>query len=35
MDEVIYAYELYQEGKSLDEIVSAVDKKFYRPDRHI
>lgn len=31
MDEVIYAYELYQEGKSLDEIVVAVDKKFYRP----
>ena len=29
--EVIYAYELYQEGKSLDEIVVAVDKKFYRP----
>jgi len=31
MDEVIYAYELYQEGKSLDEIVVAVDRKFYRP----
>ena len=31
MDEVIYAYELYQEGKSLDEIVIAVDRKFYRP----
>ena len=31
MDEVIYAYGLYQEGKSLDEIVVAVDKKFYRP----
>jgi hypothetical protein len=31
MNEVIYAYELYQEGKSLDEIVVAVDKKFYRP----
>jgi Protein of unknown function with PCYCGC motif len=36
MDEVIYAYELYQEGKSLDEIVVAVDKKFYRPyKRHL
>ncbi len=31
MNEVIYAYGLYQEGKSLDEIVVAVDKKFYRP----
>jgi hypothetical protein len=31
IDEVIYAYELYQEGKSMDEIVVAVDKKFYRP----
>jgi len=31
MDEVIYAYQLYQGGKSLDEIVVAVDKKFYRP----
>ncbi len=34
--EVIYAYGLYQEGKSLDEIVVAVDKKFYRPyKRHL
>ena len=34
--EVIYAYQLYQEGKSLDEIVVAVDKKFYRPyKRHL
>ena len=31
INEVIYAYELYQEGKSLDEIVVAVDRKFYRP----
>ena len=31
MDEVIYAYELYQDGESLDAIVVAVDKKFYRP----
>ena len=29
--EVLYAYELYQQGKTLDEIVVAVDKKFYRP----
>jgi hypothetical protein len=36
IDEVIYAYELYQEGKSLDEIVVSVDKKFYRPyKRHL
>jgi hypothetical protein len=31
INEVIYSYQLYQEGKSLDEIVVAVDKKFYRP----
>ena len=31
INEVIYAYELYEEGKSLDEIVVAVDRKFYRP----
>ena len=31
MDEVIYAYGLYEDGLSLDEIVIAVDKKFYRP----
>ncbi len=31
MGEVFYAYELYNQGKSLDEIVIAVDKKFYRP----
>jgi len=36
INEVIYAYELYQEGKSLDDIVVAVDKKFYRPyKRHL
>lgn len=36
MNEVIYAYGLYQEGKSLDQIVVAVDKKFYRPyKRHL
>ena len=36
INEVIYAYELYQEGKSLDEIVVAVDRKFYRPyKRHL
>lgn len=31
IEEVIYAYELHQQGKSVDEIVAAVDKKFYRP----
>tara|TARA_B100000686_G_scaffold40346_1_gene41688 strand:+ start:635 stop:1126 length:492 start_codon:yes stop_codon:yes gene_type:complete len=31
--EVLYAYELYKDGKSLDDIVEAVDKKFYRPYR--
>ena len=31
IEEVLYAYDLYQEGKSLDEIVVAVDKRFYRP----
>lgn len=36
IDEVIYAYELYKEGKTLDEIVVAMDKKFYRPyKRHM
>jgi len=36
INEVIYAYQLYQEGQSLDEIVVAVDKKFYRPyKRHL
>lgn len=29
--EVLYAYKLYHQGKSLDEIVVDVDKKFYRP----
>ena len=31
LNEVIYAHELYEDGLSLDEIVVAVDKKFYRP----
>ncbi|SVD53990.1 uncharacterized protein METZ01_LOCUS406844 [marine metagenome] len=31
MDEVLYAYQLYKRGKTLDEIVAAIDKKFYRP----
>lgn len=31
MDEVIYAHKLYKEGRSMDEIVLAIDKKFYRP----
>ena len=31
IDEVIYAHDLYEDGLSLDEIVVAVDRKFYRP----
>ena len=31
INEVLYANELYERGKSLDEIVVAVDRKFYRP----
>ena len=31
MDEVLHAHDLYEDGLSLDEIVVAVDKKFYRP----
>ena len=31
INEVLYAYELYKQGLTLDEIVIAVDKKFYRP----
>ena len=31
IDEVLYAYELYKQGKTLDEIVVSIDKKFYRP----
>ena len=31
INEVLYAHELYEDGLSLDEIVVAVDKKFYRP----
>jgi hypothetical protein len=31
INEVIYAHELYEDGLSLDEIVVAVDRKFYRP----
>lgn len=33
IEEVIYAYELNKQGKSIDEIVIAIDKKFYRPYR--
>jgi len=33
LNEVFYAYDLYNQGKTLDEIVVAVDKKFYRPYR--
>lgn len=31
INEVLYAYELYKKGFTLDEIVIGVDKKFYRP----
>jgi uncharacterized protein YbaR (Trm112 family) len=31
INEVLYAYELYKDGYTLDEIIIAVDKKFYRP----
>lgn len=31
INEVLYAHELYEDGLSLDEIVVAVDRKFYRP----
>jgi len=31
INEALYAYELYKQGLTLDEIVTAVDKKFYRP----
>ena len=33
LNEVFYAYDLYNQGKTLDEIVIAVDKNFYRPYR--
>ncbi len=31
INEVLYAYELYKKGYTLDDIVIAIDKKFYRP----
>jgi len=31
INEVLYAYDLYKQGKTLDEIIVSVDKKFYRP----
>ena len=31
INEVLYAYEQYKKGLTLDEIVIAIDKKFYRP----
>ena len=31
INEVLYAYELYKQGKTLDEIIVLVDKKFFRP----
>jgi len=33
INEALYAHELYQQGKTIDEIVVAVDRKFYRPYR--
>jgi hypothetical protein len=34
INEVLYAYEMYKKGLTLDEIVIAIDKKFYRPPPH-
>jgi hypothetical protein len=31
IDEVLYAYELHKEGKSIDDIIVAIDKRFFRP----
>ncbi|PIQ99218.1 MAG: hypothetical protein COV66_15230 [Nitrospinae bacterium CG11_big_fil_rev_8_21_14_0_20_45_15] len=31
LNEVFYSYELYNQGKTLDEIVTRIDDKFYRP----
>jgi len=31
INEVLYAYEQYKNGLTLDEIVIAIEKKFYRP----
>ncbi len=31
IEEVLYAYKLHKEGKSIEEIIVAIDKKFYRP----
>lgn len=31
INEVLYSYELYKKGYTLEEIIIAVDKKFYRP----
>ena len=31
INEVLYAYQLYKQGKTLDEIVVSIDRKFYRP----
>ncbi len=31
LNEVFYSYELYNQGKTLDEIVTMIDDKFYRP----
>ena len=34
INEVLYAYEMYKKGLTLDEIVIAIDKKFHRPPPH-
>ncbi len=34
INEVLYAYKMYKQGLTLDEIVIAIDKKFYRPPPH-
>ena len=31
LNEVFYSYDLYHQGKTLDEIVMMIDDKFYRP----
>ncbi|MCA9482479.1 MAG: hypothetical protein KC553_01975 [Nitrospina sp.] len=33
MNEVLYAYEMYKDKYSLDDIVRELDRKFYRPYR--
>ena len=33
INEVLYAFELFKKGKSLNDIILAIDRKFYRPYR--